>query len=244
MRNPEPVFFNWGADALQQGDLPTALRHLRTAQALDPTSDKIATSISNAVDRKRLTLEVDGRYWEDNEGRTYEQGKLEPYGFVLDALRLNGMADYNHWNTDGVGDESGTRLGVGGRVYLDRQVWLTGEIWQLIMESNLPDLVGGKINLHLPNRLLGGYAELEFNRQEIETVEALRAEIYEDQYELITYSRLLDKIDVYANGRYVDRTDENWTWLAYGRAVYRLNEWPYISAGYLFRFAEQRFRPR
>lgn len=101
-------------------DLPTALRHLRTAQALDPTSLKIATTLSNAVDRKRLTLELDGRYWEDNEGRTYEQVQLEAYGFVLDSLRLNGLGDYNHWNTDNVGDENGLRLGLGGLWYMDR----------------------------------------------------------------------------------------------------------------------------
>ena len=195
------------------------------------------------MDRKRLTLELDGRYWEDNEGRTYDQVKLEAHRFVLDALRLNGRADYNHWDTDNVGDENGLRLGVGALWYLARQVWLEGEIWQLQMESERPDLVGGKINLHLPHRFVGGYAKLQFSRHEIETVEALRAEIYEEDYELITYSRFYDKIDLYANGRWIDRTDDNPTWLVNGRAVYRLQEWPYIAAGYLFRFADSDINP-
>ena len=50
-----------------------------------------------------------------------------------------------------------------------------------------------------------------------------------------TYSRLFDKLDLFANGQYVDRTDDNATWLLYGRFVYRLKEWPYLGVGYLFK---------
>ena len=71
----------------------------------------------------------------------------------------------------------------------------------------------------------------------------MRAKIHADTYGLATYSRLFDKLDLFANGQYVDRTDDNATWLLYGRFVYRLKEWPYLGVGYLFRFGDSDFDP-
>lgn len=241
--NPKDVTFNWGANAVQQGDLPVALDQLKKAKKLDPESPKVERALENAVDRKRLTLELGGRYWEDNENRSYEQYSAQADGFVRDYLRLGGLADYNRWNTAGTGDERGLRLGVDARWNLYPEVWVEGQLWQLQMESDLPDLVGGRASLHLPNRWLGGFAELSYARGEIETVEALRAEVYANTYELATYSRLFDKFDLFANGQLVDRTDNNETWLVFGRLVYRLKEWPYLGAGYLFRFGDSDFDP-
>lgn len=241
--DPKDIAFNWGANAYQQGDLPMALRQLRKAQELDPASPKVAQALENAVNRKRTALGLDSRHWEDNEGRSYEQFQARADGFVRDYFKLDGLADFNRWNTDGLGEERGLRLGVGARWHPLPQIWLDGRLWQLQMESDLPNLVGGQASLHLPNRWLGGFAELQYSRQEIETVEALRAEIYADYYELATYSRLFDKIDVFANGQLTDRTDGNSTWLLYGRCVYRLKEWPYLGAGYLFRFGDSDFDP-
>ena len=195
-------------------------------------------ALANAVDRKRLTLEVGGRYWEDNEDRSYEQYSAQGGGYVQDYLRLGGFADANRWQTDGLGDERGTRIGAEARWHLYPQIWLEGQLWQLQFDGDLDDLVGGDLRLHLPNRWLGGYAELRYGRQEIETVEALRAEISADVYELATYSRLFDKVDLFANAQQIDRSDENETWLVFGRAVYRFQEWPYLGAGYLFRFGD------
>ena len=125
-----------------------------------------------------------------------------------------------------------------GLWYLQPQIWLEGRIWQLQMEGALDDILGGQAVLHLPNRWLGGYAELSYSRDEIETVEALRADIQADTYGIDTYSRLFDKVDAFVNGRLIDRTDGNTTWLLFGRLVYRLKEWPYLGAGYLFRFGD------
>ena len=236
--DPKEASFNWGANALQQGDLPVALARLEKARELDPASPKTERALENAADRKRLTLELGGRYWEDNEDRSYEQLSAQGGGFVRNYLRLGGFADVNRWNTDGLGDERGTRFGAEARWHLFPQVWLEGQLWQLQMEDDLDDLVGGELSLHLPNCWLGGFAELGFSRDEIETVEALRAEIHADTYELATYSRLFDKFDLFANGQVVDRTDDNQTWLAFGRLVYRFQEWPYLGAGYLFRFGD------
>ena len=236
--DPKEIAFNWGANAHQQGDVPTALRELKKAQKLNPASPKVAETLANAEERKRPRLHLGGRYWEDNEDRSYGQFRAGADGFVRDYLRLGGFADYNRWQTDGLGDERGTRLGVDALWFVQPQVWLEGRLWQLQMESDLSDLVGGEVRLHLPNRWLGGYAELGYSRDEIETVEALRADIQADTYELATYSRLFDKVDVFANGRYLDRTDGNSTWLLFGRAVYRLQEWPYLGLGYLFRFGD------
>lgn len=263
--DPKEITFNWGANAYQQGDQPVALRQLRTARELDPSSAKVAETLKNAENRKRVDLTLGGRYWEDNEGRSFEQGFVQADGYARDYLQLGGFANYNRWRTDspnatntaegpllpaatnspavGPVEERGLRLGVDALWYLYPQIWLEGQLWQLQMESDLPDLVGGQASLHLPNRWLGGYAELQISREEIETVEALRAKIYADYYELVTYSRLFDKIDVFANGQLTDRTDGNQTWLLYGRLVYRLKEWPYLGAGYLFRFGDSDFDP-
>ena len=241
--NPRDVSFNRGANAVQQDDLPVALAQLRRAQELDPASPKVARALENAMDRKRLAIELGGRSWEDNEGRSYEQVSAEARGHVLDGLRLGGFANANRWKTEGLGDERGTRIGADARGYLLPQIWLEGQLWQLQFEDELDDLLGGEVRLHLPNRLLSGFADLEYSRQEIETVEALRAGIHADTYGLATYSRLFDKLDLFANGQYVDRTDDNATWLLYGRLVYRLKEWPYLGGGYLFRFGDSEFDP-
>jgi len=158
--DPKAVAFNRGANALQQGDLPVALDQLRLAQELDPESEKTETALANARDRKRLTLEIGARYWEDNEDRSYEQYSAQGGGYVLDYLRLGGFADANRWQTDGLGDERGTRIGAEARWHLYPQIWLEGQLWQLQFDSELDDLVGGDLRLHLPNRWLGGYAEL------------------------------------------------------------------------------------
>lgn len=241
--DPEEVAFNHGANAHQQGDVPVALDQLRQARELAPDDPKVARALTDAGDRKRLTLELGGRYWEDNENRSYEQFSLQGGGYVRDYLRLGGFADANRWKTAGLGDERGTRVGAEARWHLYPQIWLDGQLWQLKFDGELDDLVGGNLRLHLPNRWLGGYAELGFSRDEIETVEALRAGIHADTYELATYSRLFDKVDLFANAQEIDRSDNNQTWLVFGRLVYRFKEWPYLGAGYLFRFGDSDFDP-
>jgi len=241
--DPETVHFNWGANAYQQGDEPTALRHLRAARELDPDSIKVAETLENAINRKRIAPKLNGRYWNDNEGRTFEQYTLEGDGFIGDSFRLGALANVNRWETEAVGSERGLRLGVDLLWYLHPQIWVEGQVWQLQMNSELDDILGGEARLHLPNRWLSGHVELVFSRQEIETVEALRAEIHAQYYELVTYSRLFDTVDAFINGQLADRTDDNNTWLLYGRLVYRLKEWPYLGAGYLFRFGDSDVNP-
>ena len=65
---------------------------------------------------------------------------------------------------------------------------------------------GGQAALRLPNPLLSGHVYLYAAREEIETVEALRANIDANTYALRTYSRLLDVYDLYANLSQIDRS--------------------------------------
>ncbi len=237
--DPLQVEFNWGANAYQQGDLPSALEHLRNARDLAPDDEKIQDALDRAENKKRLQLEVDARGWEDSDERTFERDGARAHGFVSDHLRLGLFGDYNRWTRDGLGVEEGIRTGGDLLWFYFPQQWLRGELWWMDFDNpEIDDHLGGRANVHLPNRPFSGYVELEWWRDQVETIEAVRDEILFDQFGLYTYSRALDLWDVYANGFAILRTDENDTYMVNGRIVRRLQEWPYLGAGYRFRFAD------
>ncbi len=240
--DPVEVQYNWGANAYQQGDLPTSLRKLREAAQLDPASERTRVALERAEEMKKPEARAFAHGWKDNEDRAYFQWGGDANVFVVDRIRLGAFGDYNRWERDDLGNEEGHRGGVQGLFYVDRATWLDLRFWRLWMDE-LPDRNGRLISLRLPNTLLSGHVELVAAREELETVEALRADIFQNRYAVQTYSRLLDVVDLYANLTQLERTDDNDTTMLDGRAVYRIREWPFIGAGYLFRFGDSDFDP-
>ncbi len=231
------LLFNWGMNADRQSDLPAARKLLLAAQVLSPEDTRIALALERIEDRRRpqATLFLSG--WRDNEDRDHTRYGAFGDAFVSERLRLGVMADRDRWSTDGIGTEYGTRYGLRGLAYLAPQVWLSGSLWQLDMDD-LDDHWGGDLALRVPNPLLSGFLTLSASREEIETVEALRANIDADIYALRTYTRLRDRWDLFADLSQTDRSDGNDTTMLDGRLLYRVQEWPYTGIGWRFRLAD------
>ncbi len=229
--------FNWGMNADRQGDFPDAREKLLAAQALDPEAERIRQALERLDERRRPQATAFLSGWRDNENRDHYRYGAFGDAYVSERVRVGVMADRDHWSTDGVGTEYGTRYGLRGLAYLAPQVWLSGSLWQLDMDD-LKDHWGGDIALRVPNPLLSGYLTLSASREEIETVEALRANIDANTYALRTYTRLRDEWDLFADLSHVQRSDGNDTSMLDGRLLYRVQEWPYIGAGWRFRVAD------
>lgn len=236
------VSHNWGANAYQQGDLKTSREKLRIAAEIDPQSEKTRMALKRTEEDRRPEVRLFMHGWDDNENRLYRKWGGEAHIYAGEALRLGAFVDRNRWETEGVGEEHGTRPGLALRWYAARGVWFDARVWRLFMDD-LPDRDGHWLSLRLPNRLLSGHVELIAAREEMETVEALRADIYQNRYAAQTYSRLLDVWDLFANLTRYERTDDNETTILDGRLVYRLKEWPFLGLGYAFRFGDSHFDP-
>ena len=235
--DPRELTFNWGMNADRQGDLPTAREKLTQAQALDPESERIRQALERLDERRRPQATAFLSGWQDNEHRDHYRYGAYGDAYVGERLQLGVMADRDRWSTRHLGSEYGTRYGLRGLAYLAPEVWLTGSLWELSMDD-LKDRWGGDLALRLPNPWLSGYVNLTASREEIETVEALRANINAETYGLRTYSRLWDVWDLFADVSEIVRSDGNDTAMLDGRLLYRLQEWPYIGVGWRFRFAD------
>ncbi len=235
--DPLEIEFNWGMNSDRQGDIPTAQEKLRLAQMLDPESESIRLALARLDDRRRPQATAYLHGWEDNEDRDHY--RYGAYGdiFVSDRIRLGAAFDRNRWKTFGLGDEYGTRLGLRGLAYLMSQVWISGSLWQLDMDDT-DNHWGGEAMLRVPNPLLSGYLMFAVSRKEIETLEALRADIDASTYSVGTYTRLIDVFDLYADLSHVARSDNNDSLMLNGRLLYRLQDWPYTGIGWRFRFAD------
>lgn len=235
--DPLDVNFNWGLSAARQGDLPTALDKLAKARELDPGSERIVRAMEQVKNRQRPAAHAFAGGWEDNEDRSQFQYGAYGDAFLNDHLRLGLMVDRNRWETDGLGEEEGTRLGARALAYLHPEVWLEGNVWRMDMDD-LNDFSGGSAALRVPNPLFSGFLTFFAAREEIETLEALRADIRADYYALRTYTRLVNLFDLFANLTQTERTDDNNTTLLDGRLVYRLKEWSFASVGWRFRYGD------
>lgn len=236
------VHFNRGGNADQQGDVPTAIKELTRAVELKPDDKRAGAALARAKNNRRPLIHLAVQGWDDNEDRRYFQYGAQGDLFLGNALRLGLAADRNRWEKTGLGREEGTRLGLRGLAFLAPQVWVEGALWHLDMDD-LRDHWGGQASVHFPNPVVSGTLELFAAREEIETLEALRADIYADLYTARTYTRLADVFDLFANLTRTERDDGNATTMLDGRLVYRLKEWPYAGVGWRFRFADSDFDP-
>ena len=232
------LLFNRGLNAERQGDAPAARKDLLAAQALDPGAERIGAALERLGEQRRpqATAFVDG--WRDNEDRDHLRYGLFGDAYAAERLRLGVMADRNRWSTDGLGSESGTRFGVRALAFPASQVWVSGSLWHLDMDDGRDNHWGGEAALRLPNPLLSGSLSLTASREELETVEALRAGIDAATYGLRTYTRGFDVLDLFADLSQIERSDGNDTTMLEGRLLYRAKEWPYAGIGWRFRFAD------
>ncbi|MEW6184184.1 MAG: tetratricopeptide repeat protein, partial [Thermodesulfobacteriota bacterium] len=235
--DPWEVNYNWGNNAFQYGDVPTALAKLRLAQEIDPDSKRSKDSLERAQWEKKFFINPQGTYWKDSDRRSYLDGGFDLAGHVHDTLQLRLLGQRIRWEREGYGEEKGTRLGLGGKWYFHQDHWLEGRIWNLHVDKN-GDRVGGLINLHWSNPLWENHIDLQAAREVIDTVEAIRADIRANRYGLNTYSRLIDSFDLFADLEHTRRTDKNNTTLLNGRLVWRMKEWPFLGLGYRVRFGD------
>ncbi len=239
---PLELAFNRGINAYMQGDLYSSHKRLQAAYMLDPESErtKRAQERLDKLYRPQAAIYISG--WEDNEDRDYL--RYGAYGdmFVNSRIRLGAIADRNRWKTEGIGSEYGTRLGMNGLAFIKPQIWLSGSVWQLDMED-VDNTWGGDAKLRLPSLFLSGHLVLGVSRDEIETVEALQANITSDTYSLRTDSRLFDQFDLVADVLQINRSDGNDTLMLNGRLLYRLHDWPYTGLGWRFRVGDSDFNP-
>jgi tetratricopeptide (TPR) repeat protein len=235
--DPVEVNFNWGRNASRQGDMPTALEKLRRAKELAPDFKKIRSALEEVELRKRPLLDAHIFASEDSDNRSITRWGSGLEGYVNDSLLLEGFGDDYRWKRDGLGSEDGVRFGVGALWHFAEERWLRARLWHLSLEESSDEFCGS-LNVHWPNAPISGYFDAGAERQQVDTVEAVRKGIMAYTYYLRTYSLIHDRWDVLANLSFTNRTDNNDTRMLEGRFVRRLNEWPYFGLGYLFRFAD------
>jgi len=235
--DPLQVHLFAGTNADFEGDLPNALEHLRTAAQLDPDSPRVRDALQRAEDRKRLRIDADGQYWRDSDDRTYRRTGAEAGAYLSDSLRVLLFADHNRWERKGLGDEDGARLGAGLRWHFATGDWLDARIWNMDLDD-IKDHTGWKVGVHLPLPWSTGTLDLQASRDQVDTVEAVRAGILADTLAARGYLRVADVWDLHADLGFIDRTDGNDTWLLTGRFVRRFSESPYLGLGYRFRFGD------
>ncbi|MCX5886420.1 MAG: tetratricopeptide repeat protein [Proteobacteria bacterium] len=240
--DPVEINLNWGTNAYYEGDLPTALGKLRKAYELDPSSLKITKALERAENRKLPHVEIFTDRWSDSDDRDYSLWEGNVRGHVNDKLRLDMFTDRIRWARKGLGNEKSTRIGGGLQWYFAEEHWLDAKLWYENVNT-ITDHAGGHVTVHLPNAPLGGFVELQVLRDDIDTVEAVRKRISENDYTIYTYSRIRDMWDLFANFTFTHHTDSVDTYTVNGRFVRRLREWPFWGIGYAFRYADSSRKP-
>ncbi|HSH42740.1 MAG TPA: hypothetical protein VK973_11515, partial [Arenicellales bacterium] len=231
------VLHHSGANAYREGDLASALERLRAASRLDPGNARIDAALEAAEWRRRPQLELDLSAWDDSDDRSFDRQGASVGGHLTDHLRLELFADNNRWQRDGTGEEEGLRLGLGGRWYFAEGHWLDGRLWRMDLDD-VDNHTGGELNVHLPVPAWSGAVDAYARREQIETVEAVRGELLQEQLGLSLHTRIRDMWDLYADPRYIRRSDDNDGWMVEGRLVRRLAEWPFLGVGYRLRLGD------
>lgn len=233
--NPEEVNFQWGSNAYIEGDVPTSVEKLRLAHKLNPGSERNKTSLDRSEKKLNPLVDAWQRGWSDNDNRSYSVWGIRADTHVTDRLQLSAFADTNKWSRSGLGSEKGNRFGAGARWYFKEEYWLDAALWHMDV-IGINQYLGGFASVRIPNARWGGYLNLEAGRNEVDTVEAVRARIMANNYVIRTYSRIRDTWDLYADLTYTHYTDNNDSYMLDGIFMKRLHEWPFLGVGYRFRF--------
>jgi len=238
--DPASVMLYWGASALEQGDIPNALKRLRSAKELgSPKHEEILDRLE-AAERFRqpvLTLQYDG--WTDNDDREFHRVGGRAQFHLHDHVRLGIFADAREYKHQHSGSEQAQYAGVDGRWFVAPERWFDAGIWGMeFNDHRLDEQWGGWINLHSKSRILNGQWDLTYRRDPVPTVEAVREDIQADTVSLDARSMVFDRIDVNADGHYTSRTDHNDTWLVNGQLLYRVIESPSLGVGYSGQWAD------
>lgn len=236
--NPYEVTYNLAANAAVMGDLAQTLEKSREALSLAPAGDMRSLALmEKALNMRRPTLTLDAAGWWDNEDRSYWKAGVDGEGPLKDWLRWQAGVAQHNWEQKGQGDEQATSVDLGFLAYVAPEVWVEAGLQEWLMDS-LPDEIGWRARLRLPNHRLRGFVNFISRMEMMETVEALRAEITSHREGVETYSRLLDFWDCFADLSLTQRSDGNDTWWGSVRLIRRLKETPYLGIGYAGRYAD------
>ncbi|MFC1463093.1 hypothetical protein ACFLQU_05760, partial [Verrucomicrobiota bacterium] len=251
--NPADLNLNWSANAFYSGDFDLAREKLAVAVDSGAPVEKTDTLSDRIAIERRPRLRIETKGWNDNEGRDLESHGLHGSAFITDSLSAEVFGSYDRWGLSDLGNEDGTRYGAGiGFLLPPYSIQANLRIWQLEIDGfssgdEFGDFTGWDGTLRVPCRFLNGYLGANVSRHEVETVEALRAGIYSDDYSLHVYSRIRDLWDVYGRASLLSRsgsaTNDNDTAQFTGRIVRRFKERPYLGVGYRFRIADSDFDP-
>jgi len=141
----------------------------------------------------------------------------------------------------------GQDLTVAGRWYFRPEFWFELQ-GQLTATNGGPGTwANAQATLHGPLAPKGvkvdGTWDLQVANERIDTVEAISDQIMANRVSLFTHNRILDFWDLFVNAHGISRTDGNNTASIDGRLLRRLNEYPLLSLGYAFQFANSDRNP-
>lgn len=142
---------------------------------------------------------------------------------------------------------SGEDLVVGARWFFYPQFWLEAQGQLTSTDSGPSTWLNGMATLHGPLAPKGlpvdGTWDLQAANERIDTVEAIAEQIMANRVSLFTHNRLFNYYDLFLNIHGISRTDGNKTGSVDGRLLARLFEYPLVSLGYAFQFANSDRNP-
>ena len=245
--------FNRGVNAWRAGDPDRAWRMLTEAQRLSPDDEKIAGILREIHLDMAPRLEAYGRAWDDSDDRSFHAFGLRASSTVArpskpddigHALRVEAFGESRTYESENTPDQDAMRYGGSARLRLAPETYVDGSLWREDYEGHgANDFIGGRLGVRVPVRWIGGYVHAAHERDTMETVETIRADVQSRNTMAGLYARVLDVFDLFANGSYYDRDDENQSWVADGRFLYRVTEWPYLGVGYAWRFGDSDMDP-
>lgn len=226
------VKYLWGANAYQQGDLPTSTRLLEEALALQPGNARIRQALRRSQTTAEPRLNLLAGFREDREDRQAWQAGGWARANLTRSWRPEALLDFNRWTgTDGRSSE-GWRQGAGARWYARPQTWVDGRLYYLdYTERELHDFWGGFLRVRVAHPRGNGEVNLEASRDEVGTREAIQRAIEQWTYAIRSSTRLFNRADFTINGTYQDRDDVNDTRTVDGRLLWRVRERPDLGVG-------------